>query len=144
MLQRIIELWEYRLGLARASDEPERFKLEIAEFGWWFIAPVFDEGWLLAQLQTSLEVVDSIDSGHLVVRRLAKMVSAHPLDVLRCLQLMLKSDRYGWLTLNRDTAVREILAQTLQSTEDDVRSLAEEIVHELGARGYREFRSLLA
>jgi hypothetical protein len=144
MLQRIIELWEDRLRRARTSDDPEAFKPEIAEFGWWFIAPVFDEAWALAQLQSALRIVESIDSGHLVVRRLAKMVSSHPLDVLRCIQVMLKSDRYGWLTLNRDTAVREILAQTVRSTEENVRSLAEEIIHELGARGYREFRSLLA
>ena len=143
MLKRITDLWNVRISLAVASDDSTKFRSEIGEFGWWFVAPQFDESWLLDQLESVLKTIGTIDYGHLVVRRMAKMASSHPAEVLRCLRLMLQRDQHGWLILNRDTAVREILATTLQSNETGIRDLAEEITHELGARGYREFRSLL-
>ena len=83
----------------------------------------------------------SVESGHLVIRRLAELTSEYSEQVLEVLDLMMKGQNDDWLVLGEES-VMEVLRSAL-SGPGNIREKAEEITHGLGARGYRQFRSLL-
>jgi hypothetical protein len=135
-------LWAKRYGVATAASDAAEFREEIAEFGWWFLSPNFDEEWALTQLQNALRFAGYVEFGHMVVRRLAVLADARTVPVLDALQLLIGGDHQGFLSLAWDS-VWGILQSVLRSSEIEVRRRAESLVHELGARGYRQFRELL-
>jgi hypothetical protein len=143
VIDRARVLWESRLELAEAESVAEGLSLELAEFGWWFISPAFDDIWALDKLTAALRVAGHIEAGHLVIRKMAELVASHPMPVLDALQLMLRGTHDRWLLLSRQDALRHLLRSALQNPDASVRQRAEEMTHELGARGYREFRDLL-
>jgi hypothetical protein len=98
--------------------------------------------WALTQLQLALRFAGFVEFAHMVVKRLAEIVDIRPVPVLTALQLLISSDSQGFLTLGWDS-VTDILRSALSSSEIGVRQQAETLTHELGARGYRDFRGLL-
>ena len=141
---RAIALWDSRLQAAQTAGDPSAEEpAELAEFGWWFVSPTFDEDWALTQLQSALRLAGSIEVGHLVIKRLEELVAVHPTSVLGALELMVKGDREGWGLMSWKDSVREILRSALANPDDQVRRRAVDLTQELGAKGYRDFRSLL-
>jgi hypothetical protein len=143
VLTRARVLWEFRLRKVQEATDPTDHAKELSEFGWWSISPHFEGTWVLDQLSNVLRSVGTIDAGHEIVKRLAREVEEHPTEALGVLQLMLHSDKDGWLVLSWKDSVTDILRSGLNSVSADVRRLATEITQQLGVRGYREFRSLL-
>ena len=111
-------------------------------YGWWFISPTFEEEWALAQLLAALRLAGFVEFAHMVAKRLAELVRTHPVPVLTALQLLIASDHQGFLSLGWDS-VTDILRSALHHPDAGVRQQAEALTHELGARGYRQFRELL-
>ena len=140
--ERAVALWVARLRAATQADDVSAYRDEISEFGWWFISPTFDVDWALAQLQLALRFAGFVEFAHLVVKRLAEIVDTHPVAVLTALQLLISSDRQGFLSLGWES-VTDTLRSALNSPEAGVRQQAEALTHELGARGYRNLRDLL-
>lgn len=140
-VDRAIGLWEARIATAEAAEDRSAFAPEMAEFGWWFVSPVFDPEWALIQILRALRIAGSVDPGHLVGQRLAELVSAYCEQVVEVLDLMMKGQNDDWLVLGEEP-VTEILRAALSGPEE-VGEKAEQITHGLGARGYRQFRSLL-
>jgi len=56
---------------------------------------------------------------------------------------MVKGDKNGWNISGWLKYVRTILETGLKSVDEAVCQAAVNLIHELGARGYREFRTLL-
>jgi len=142
VIERAIALWAARLEAATQDDDVAVYREEISEFGWWFMSPTFDVDWALTQLQLALRFAGFVEFAHMVVKRLAEIVDIRPVPVLTALQLLISSDSQGFLTLGWDS-VTDILRSALSSSEIGVRQQAETLTHELGARGYRDFRGLL-
>lgn len=141
LVDRAVALWEARIAAAEAADESSAFAAEMAEFGWWFISPAFAPQWTLPQMIRALRVAGWVEAKHLVGPRLADLISAYPEQVLDVIELMMKDQNDNWLGLGDETLI-EVLQSALKGSEE-VRARSEQIAHELGARGYRKFRSLL-
>jgi hypothetical protein len=56
---------------------------------------------------------------------------------------MIKADKEGWKIYHWRDQIRNIITLVFKSTDTQARDNAEDLIHELGARGYFEFRDLL-
>jgi hypothetical protein len=141
VLDRLTQLWEVRLALAKQFQSPADLVKEMAAFGWWFVSDKFDVGWAIAQLSESLRLVHKTEPDHMVLEHLAKSVETHPMESAECLRMIAEGDREGWnLYASRDH-VRRILEVALQNPTAGEE--AKRIIHYLGSRGFLEFRNLL-
>lgn len=139
VLQRLKILWENRLKAVTQSLDPN-FYSELIPFGWWFVCAKFDDEWAIVQLSTAVEKTGKIEPDHMVVERLAKIVTQMPEEVMRCFELIVTHDSsdwgiYGW----RDPA-KDILRQALKT---EAASRAQSIINYLVSKGHLEFRELL-
>ena len=144
MVLRARVLWEGRLQTAQEHQNQFDIGKELEEFGWWFVAPDFDDKWSLDQLIAVLKMTGFVQSSHLVVQRLARTVSTEPKLSLEALQLMLRGDKVGWQVNMWKKSIDAVLRAARKCPDTGVRGAATELVHELGTRGFREFRSILA
>jgi|LFRM01.1.fsa_nt_gb hypothetical protein len=141
IFERLKQLWELRLAIAKKAQQPSDFEKEMAAFGWWFVSDKFDVGWAIAQLAESLQLVHQTDLDHMVLEHLARTVETHPVESAQCLRIIAEADREGWtLSAGRDH-IRRILEVALRNPT--VGKEAERIIHYLGSRGFLEFRNLL-
>jgi hypothetical protein len=115
----------------------------LSEFAWWFTSGVFDETWSLKQLVASLRLSGRTDSSHLVLGRLAVAAESQPLLAVQALQLMIRGDTEGWTVLGWRDEIRAVLTTVLGQEDAAAIKVAEDVIHDLGARGYRDFRDLL-
>lgn len=143
IIDRARALWLSRRSEAESDRGVAQLREELIQFGWWFVAPSLAPDWALDQLQFVLERTGSIEAGHLVVVRLAELVNVAPADVLRSAQMMIRSDKDGWIVTGWKESIMDILRFGLASDRADVRRMAEDVTHELGTKGYRQFRDLL-
>ena len=118
VLDRLKRLWERRLAVAKQAQSPSDFEEEIAAFGWWFVSGKFDTEWVIAQLVEALQIVGKAEPDHMVVEKLAEIAAQASRKV-----------------------TRNILDVALQDVT--VKQEAEGLIHDLGRRGYLEFRDLL-
>lgn len=142
VIERARALWAMRLEVASQAASQDEYRKEIGEFGWWFLYPNFDEKWALAQLVAALRLAGFVEFSHMVVQRLAELVATRPVPVLTALQLLIGSDHRASLSLGWES-VTDILRSALRHPDAGVRQQAEALTHELGTRGYRQFRDLL-
>ena len=141
ILDRLKQLWELRLVIAKKAQQPSDFEKEMAAFGWWFVSDKFDVGWAIAQLSESLQLVHQTDPEHVVLEHLARTVETHPVESAQCLRIIAEGDRKGWALYAGRDHVRRILEVALRNPT--AREEAERIIHYLGSRGFLEFRDLL-
>ena len=105
---------------------------------------MFDLKWSLRQLIEVVRLTGRIELGHLVAARLAVAAQSEPRLAVEALQLLIRGDKQGWgITAWRDQ-LTTLLTTVSASQDSDARRIGIDVVHELGARGYREFRSLLS
>lgn len=138
-VRRVKELWQWRIAVCREKKDASQ-RLELAQFGWWLGTKHFAEDWLLDQTVIALKLCKHLTPDHLIMGRLIDMASRHPIRVAEVLKLIvdLNVSDYGfyvWLDKG------EILLRRLLKSE--ARSMAVDIVHSLGARGYRQYGELL-
>jgi hypothetical protein len=140
---RLKELWARRLAAAEGATDPRHHAKEMSEFGWWFTSQVFDESWAIDQLVAALRISGRVDSSHLVLGRLAGTAGDHPRQVIEALRLMIRGDTEGWTALGWHDELTNVLSTVLTGGDQEVRATAVDLVHELGARGHRQYRELL-
>jgi len=66
-----------------------------------------------------------------------------PLDTVECLKLLIEGDKEGWRIRTFHEAKRNILRAALHSQDPEARQVAENLINQLGAQGYWDFRGLL-
>ena len=143
IIVRLQELCRWRLETARTAESVASHIEELSAFGWWFISAKFDDGWAMSQLREVLELSGWAEPDHLVVERLAELVTEMPYLAVRCLTLMAENDRPRWYFHGWKQAPRTILAAAIDGSGQAAREAAIDEVHRLGARGYLGFRNLL-
>jgi hypothetical protein len=119
---RLRRLWEKRLAKASSIDREE-----MAAFGRWFISDTFENEWLVTNLR----------------ERLAQIASSFPLATVECIGHMVRGDKEGWGVQMWTDSVKIILATALASADPEASEAARLLTHELGTRGYWQFRELL-
>jgi hypothetical protein len=143
VLERLIALWQTRIETARSSLNPDDYYHEIASFGWWFTSGQFDDNWAMENLKAAIDLAHRVQPDHLVVERLASIVDDMPLPAVESLRLIINADTEGWGIYGWRDEAELILGKAIRGTEPAARDAAIEIIHQLGARGYSEFRALL-
>lgn len=144
IVELLVRLWESRTAHYRMAGTSNEASLELAAFGWWFSSGKCEPLWSLANLEFTLEIGKAIEADHMVVNKLLDYASLYPLEVIKCLTLLVHADLKEWSIYSWREEAGKILAIILGAFDRDAVSAAETLVHELGSRGYREFRSLLS
>ncbi len=142
IVQKLKTLWEWRVE--RAGGIEKIPKEELSTFGWWFAGKEFDndEAWIFKWLETVLGQTGIRDSNMFVFEKMAKLFAEYPVESLRCLKLFMKKNDEQWF-FNREKNVRSILEQGIKHENSGIREDAENIIHNLGARGHLEYGELL-
>jgi hypothetical protein len=143
ILERLLALWERRLVAVREATPSMAGSSELAAFGWWFVSGKFDDSWAITELIETLKLARKSDPDDLVVERLATIATTFPQEAVECLRLMVESDYESWHVYIWREHARTILAKAIQGTNMKGRQAAVDLMHQLGARGYFDFRDLL-
>jgi hypothetical protein len=142
VLARSRALWDWRRATLESLPPEPGSTRELSEFGWWFASGAFDDRWALEQLLAVAGQAHSVDAGNRVLTRLESTAMTEPLLTIKVLSLLIQSDKEGWRILIWTDQVSTVIRRVLSSDDEDARRLALQTVHDLGARGYREYRSL--
>ncbi len=143
-LDRLRNLWHTRLEHAKRAPTIAEFAGELGEFGGWYASGRFGEEWALEQLAEVLRLTGKVEPGREVARHLARTSEGLLGKALRCLEAMVKGDTEGWGILGWKDEASSLLRKCLESGDSDIRRQAQDFINWLGARGYRDFRGLLA
>ncbi|MCJ7481973.1 MAG: hypothetical protein MUO31_03310 [Thermodesulfovibrionales bacterium] len=139
-LDRLKLLWQNRLNEAKNAGDLEICKEEIEAFSWWFLSGKFSDEWAIENLRKALRITGEIEMNHLVMEKLTKLVKTMPLEVVECLDLIVRGDRSRWTVLGISDYIRTILSEALKTK---FASKAEEVVNNLLSQGHFGFRDLL-
>jgi len=140
VLTRLKDIWITRVG---AADQSGLSSEEFTGFGWWFASGVFEDDWAIEQLSQALRLSQKVEPGHLVVERLVDVFDTNPLGVVRCLDIMIRGDADEWGIYSWRDGAHNILSAAIRGEHQDVRNVAVDLIHWLGARGHSEFRELI-
>jgi hypothetical protein len=143
VLERFQALWQRRLDATNNATSPASHTAEMTAFGWLFSSRKFDETWAITQLQNAIEISGWAEPDHQVIEYLATLAPAYPALAVGCLSIMVEGDKEGWGIRYWSTQARTILAIALSHPNVEIQQSAEALIHQLGARGYFEFRDLL-
>jgi hypothetical protein len=143
---RLKDYWASRLNAAKKAPEVFGFLKEIAAFGWWVTSNKFDEEWILSNLVEALTIAKGIERPPDVQKYLAEASAKYPAPAIKCLNLMLKGGRKTWegpYIASHEDLNRTIITNANNSDNADARTLAQELIHLLGAMGFLGYRDLL-
>lgn len=144
ILDRFQRLWEKRIDkLSNDNEDVEGVSIETSAFGWWFASGKLNNSWSIKQLKEVLDITEKIEPIHLVVERLALLAETMPLASVECLWKLIESDKKGWHIEGWRKHAGTILTTAIQSCDAVARKMSIELIHRLGARGFRSFRDLL-
>ncbi len=141
---RLQALWERRLSKARSPETVEDHAAELEAFGWWFVSGKFEDMWAVRQLLDALAIVPKTSPDHLVIERLVSLAQSMPLEAVQCLGFMVEGDKDGWKIMGWQEDARKIIAVGLSSRSSQARRAAVDLVNRLAARGFTDYRDLLA
>jgi hypothetical protein len=139
--QKLRALFEQRLGIAVA--QPDSHATELRGFPWWFSADALDLDWRFAQLKRVLAVSPVLEGDFLIMEELMRHVDERPLEVLDCVDLLLRTENPWALVIGSRARFEAIFSKTVGSDDASVRDRATTMVHFLGSLGHSEFRRLL-
>jgi hypothetical protein len=140
---RLKQLWKERLVEVRDRIAKGELTEELSGFGWWFASGKLDEDWMADQLLEVLRLGSKIEADHFVAERLVQLVPGMPKKVLDVLSALANADKEQWGIYSWRDEAKAILSETLRNPDPEIRSTAEAVVHQLGARGHFEFGELL-
>ena len=143
VLARLRQLFEYRLQVIRDGSS-ESASGELVPFGWWFSSQRFEDNWAIARLKEVLELAGMVEPDHMVVENLASLADRKPLESVDCLRLMVRGAKEHWRIYHWREKARIILSTALHVADAEPRQAATDLVNQLGALGFFEFRDLLS
>jgi hypothetical protein len=142
VVDRAMRLWEARLTVARR--QPEAHRREVVAFGEWFVSAKLPDPWSVEHLVATLRLTSGkVDLDDVVLERLAGMAETYPEAAVESLRLIAEGDKEGWTLGGSYDYVHNILATALSLDQPDVRDAATDLIHVLGARGFKDLRTLL-
>jgi len=94
----------------------------------------------MANLQRVLDLAGYVDADHFVMERLAEMAPDDPVRAVDILGKLVRGDKRGWGVDNWGGSAEKVLRVGLQDARTT--SNAMNVIHELGARGYFQFRGM--
>jgi len=140
VFSRLRKLWEWRLSAAVEEDADEHH--ELSSFAWWFLKDELAPQWRLEQLLQTQRHDIKLDLDGRVLEKLASLSEKHLLEVLRCLEAIVRNPNNEHWGIY-DDHVKEILRRGLASDSEELRQKSEDLVHYIGSQGFLSFRELL-
>jgi hypothetical protein len=140
VLHRGMALWDARLMAIR--DEPAANIDELRSFGAWFEVASADAEWRVRHLVKVLRLTGGrIDHAWQLLESLEGLAEFFPSEALAAVRLLSQPTGEAWEIVAGRDHIRKIL--TIGLSNPNTRTDAESLTHELGARGYTQFRSVL-
>ena len=138
-ISRLLMLFE------RVNDETTRAEAGevLAPFAWWFASESLPLDWRISQLEALLQARVKVDPSHLIIEQLPAISRSRPMTAVRLLRELIETQGDFWNIESWSAQITEVLGSALSSQDPEAKRAAEEAAHWLGARGYRQFRSLL-
>jgi hypothetical protein len=141
-LGRLMALWEWRVE--NADHETGRSSIpEMEAFGWWFVSEPLPLEWRVSHLVQALAISRRIDLDHAVMERVAALAGDYPREASRVAELMVEGDHEGWGVYAWRENLRAIVSAIHQSGDTEAVERTRNLVNELLARGFPDFRRLI-
>ena len=139
LVERVIALWDWRLGELARRPMDERDREEATSLGWLFQLRQLPPERALELLRRTLAV--SAGTGTHPWNRLAEIATADPAAALECAERLIHATIASDYPHLNDDEVSAVLraALAVQTTREQ----AVRLIHELGEAGFEQFRSLL-
>ena len=139
VLERLQSLWNHRAS----ALQHEKDKTELSAFGPWYSSGLFDETWSLERLHEALLGAGSVEGSREVVEQLAAQVDARPLEVLACIDLLVKGQNKNHLIHITMERIIDIMERILAGAPgSEVLAATARLADKLLAMGYQEFRGI--
>lgn len=139
--ERLMALWEWRLGEAAGRSDEERLA-ELGTFPWWLPCEGLPAEWRLAQLETLLDTPTVLQPGLHAYEFLAAVAERWPMRVVTALRALIDAGVGTWPGLVGRDHIHAALEICLASGDVAAQALADELVQLLGAKGFGDFRDL--
>lgn len=143
VFERLRNLLEYRLQVARSSDEPASCSEELAAFGLWFATAEFGEQWLLRTLLAILELTQRIDSEMGVIERLREMCPTYPVECVTALRYVVSGATEPWTVHAIEKDAKELLRIALHLNNSEAATKAKRLTELIIAQGFPGFQTVL-
>jgi len=143
IMERMVELWKWRIGLAQSSKQPKEYEHELISFGKWVGSGKLEPGWGLEQLLAVLSLIGRIKADEKMVEQLASLADKYPQQVIDCFRLMIEGEPDGYQMFLWKNPGKDLLQKLIQGTDQNAKEAAIDLVHRLGAMGHLEFRDIL-
>jgi hypothetical protein len=141
--ERLRQLFQRRLEVARQAASPETFTKELANFGFWFTSEKFEERWSIETLLATLQLTTKTQAEMDVVELLAERCPRYPVECVACLRLMVEGDSERWILVGVEEDAKRVLRLALDSNNAEAALAARRLAEHLIARGNFGFTSLL-
>ena len=144
VMQKLKSLWESRLETAQRSMALKENIEEIASFGWWVGSKKIKDTWGIEQLSKALKITNKIKPAHMVIEYLTEQAQIKPTETISSLKAIIEGDHEGWDSYRfREKDIRIILTAVLQSSNQEARKIASNLINYLASIGSQEYRDLL-
>jgi hypothetical protein len=144
-VERLQELVDWRLGLAKATSDPRIRRStadELIGFGWWFVSDKLNGDWALERLIEILRITAGVEPEHLVAQRLLVLLDTDPRRVAEAVRLMVRNPK-PYSVLGWHDEAKQILTRLLVESDPATRELAKEAIDVLLTYGMTDFGALL-
>jgi hypothetical protein len=143
VLNRLQHLFDTRLAVAKKSKSPNEYEKEFSAFETWVYSRKFDEIWTLHALEEILILTRKRERhGGYILEPLIEYSERHPLEVLKCVKLLVESnhERLNWYV--DPVKLKKILRNASNADDTETKRLVVEIQDILVRQGSFEFRNL--
>ena len=143
VLKKLMELWEERILVIKNSSV-DNYRRELVFFLFWFKNSIFDKKWTILKLEEILDLTGgSIDVFSDVLDTFLDYINEFPLNVINCLEKIIKNQvgTDGYLLF--ETKYEPLLAGLLRSEDQEAKDKARNLINFLGSRDLHYFRDLL-
>jgi hypothetical protein len=143
VFDRLRELFEHRVRVAREAGSPTEFTEELSSFGLWFTSKRFGDEWSLSMLQTVLDLVGEVSSERSVGERLVELAPRLPLQCVTVLAIMISRAKEPWLMMAIQDSAKEVIRIACGSSDPDAVFTATGLAEDLINQQHFEFREVL-
>ncbi|MDE2672728.1 MAG: hypothetical protein OXI04_09365, partial [Bacteroidota bacterium] len=139
---RLKRFWDQRLALLERSESPNDSQHELAAYGKWFLLDCMPPNWTLEYLLRTLKLAKKVADLPVVCEKLADLSHDYPEEVTECIKCLAEQGNEWFLA--RTDYCRNVLSRIMDSGNEKARDSAKEVVNHLVARGFSDYRSIIA
>lgn len=137
---RLITLWQRRI---KAQKDALTTSEELKEFGWWFENSPFDKKVTISLMLETLDATKGeIDGAYQIVETLEGYVPDFPLESIKILKLLVNAEKDYEISYKMDS-YKAIIRKAKESGDSIAADVADEVINDLGAKGFIDLRNLL-